>query len=650
MRATLGSLAGILAFAAVAFAQDKKDQESAEDRIRRQMLEELTKRAQAGEKLVTIDVKDATIEQVVDEFRKQTGMNFDVDYRNIPDDYKIKTFKLSKVPFREALDAFLAKADLVIVDETAALIRLARPARVSFNFPQAPIVNVIDMIARLSNANIIIAPDVIKLNPPVSVTVHDVPWNEVLNALVKSAGFLAVRERYDIIRVIDPKELLKQMELRSFTLKFIQPPPTYKPKVQESSAIIGKPPTSQTQFEQRLKEFILLRVLESVMTRDSGGKTVGSINFDWATNTFIIRDTQPTLDRIEEILKLIDVEPEQIVVDLKFISTTNEDLLSFGMNYTFGTDEGVTVRTRPLSPMSFESDPAANTLTTGPFTESFLGKVTRLPFGAGHEFQSASQFFLTEYQMTATMRAFKRDRFSKFIQEPSLTVLDNQEGLIFVGEEIRYAEVTTEATQFGSLVNSIKEASKSPVKVGFTLYVLPKVVKDSNKVILTLIPQNEFLSGQGTGAGLIPGFERFTVSIGGGTSSIDLPRIATTTVVTKIILESGRTAVLGGLVVERSTFEDKGIPILKDIPLISYLFKQRNDSIRKEHLLIFVTPRIVRPGRDAAESLQAQAKSREESLRREMEELKRSKSREELQRMENERRKAEEEKFKKENQ
>jgi type II secretory pathway component GspD/PulD (secretin) len=41
------------------------------------------------------------------------------------------------------------------------------------------------------------------------------------------------------------------------------------------------------------------------------------------------------------------------------------------------------------------------------------------------------------------------------------------------------------------------------------------------------------------------------------------------------VLESGHTAVLGGLVVERATYEDNGIPVLKDIPLINYLFKQR---------------------------------------------------------------------------
>ncbi|MBI3855444.1 MAG: hypothetical protein HY293_07110 [Planctomycetes bacterium] len=77
---------------------------------------------------------------------------------------------------------------------------------------------------------------------------------------------------------------------------------------------------------------------------------------------------------------------------------------------------------------------------------------------------------------------------------------------------------------------------------------------------------------------------------------------------------------LGGLVVERSTYEDNGIPVLKDIPLISYLFKQRVDEINKDHLLIFLTPRIVRRGRGPAESLQQLLKMREEEEQREFEE------------------------------
>jgi len=636
----------VFGWAGIVAAQEP---ESAEERIRRQMIEEYTKRAQEGEKVVTIDLRDATIEQVLDEFRKQTGISIDLDPRNVPEEFRIKIFKVTKVPFREAFDAFLAKADLLVAEESASLIRLVRPARVSFNFPEAKLVSVIDMIARLSNANIIVAPDVIKLNPPVSVTVHDVPWNDVLNALVKSAGFLAVREKYDIIRVIDPKELLKQMEVRTFPLKHIQPPPTYRPKVQEGTFISGKPVQAQQQLEQRLKEFILQKVLETVLTRDAANKLVGSINFDWGTNAFFIRDTKPTLDRIEEMIRVIDVEPEQVLIDLKVVSTTNEDLLAFGMNYNFtGIGEGLSATTRPISPAAFTGQvTTAGTLLTAPLTGSgYAGDLTTLPFGAGHQSVAASRMFLTEYQMVATMRAFRRDRFSKLIQEPTLAVLDNQEATIFVGEEIRYAEVSTELTQFGTPVNSIKEAKNSPVKIGFQLYVLPKVISESNKVILTLIPQNEVLSG--TSSTALPGFERFNLQLGGANAFIDLPRIATTTVVTKIVLESGRTAVLGGLVTERSSFEDKGIPLLMDIPLISYLFKQRNDTIRKEHLLIFITPRIVRAGRGSAETLEAQTRLREERIRRELDEFKRQKSREELERQEAERRKAETEKFEKE--
>ncbi len=623
-------------------------QEGAEDRIRRQMLEEIAKRAQDGEKPVTLDLKDATIEQVLDEFRKQTGISIDLDPRNIPDDFRVKVFKVDKVPFREALDAFLAKADLVIAEESAALIRLVRPARVSFNFPQANLVSVIDMIARLSNANIIVAPDIMKMKDlPVSVTVHDVPWNEVLNALVKSAGFLAVREKYDIIRIIDPKELLKQMEVRAFRLKYIQPPATYKPKIEEGKFVSGKPLQPVQQLEQRLKEFILEKVLASILTKDGAGKIVGDINFDWGTNTFFVRDTKPTLDTIGEMLKLIDVEPEQVIIELKFISTTNEDLLNFGMNYTLGASEGLTFTSRPMQQGSFVLPSTTGVINKAPNAESFAGRVTRLPFGTGHEAFFANQFFLTNYEMTATLRAFKRDRFSKLVQEPTLAVLDNHEATIFVGEEIHYAEISTELTQFGTPVNSIKEASKSPVKVGFQLYVLPKIIADSNKVILTLIPNNQFLSGQ-SASSAIAGFERFTISLGGTSSFIDLPRISDTTVVTKIILESGRTAVLGGLVVERSSYEDKGIPILKDIPLISYLFKQRNDTVRKEHLLIFITPRLVRAGRGSAEALEAKARGRDEQIRRELEDFKRQRAREELEKQEAERRKAEAEKFEKE--
>ncbi|HYE97949.1 MAG TPA: hypothetical protein VEJ18_03515, partial [Planctomycetota bacterium] len=188
-------------------------------------------------------------------------------------------------------------------------------------------------------------------------------------------------------------------------------------------------------------------------------------------------------------------------------------------------------------------------------------------------------------------------------------------------ETISYAEVRTTTNQFGGLEFSLQEAARSPVKVGFQLYVRPKIVTETNKVILSVIPQNTFLSGPSSGAA-VPGFTRFQLVTNGAQQTIDLPRISETTVVSKLLVDNGRTAVLGGLVVERSSFEDNGIPVLKDLPLISYLFKQRTDDLNKDHLLIFITPRIVRSGRGVADGFRDLLKVREESERAEFERMK----------------------------
>jgi len=310
------------------------------------------------------------------------------------------------------------------------------------------------------------------------------------------------------------------------------------------------------------------------------------------------------------------VEPDQVMLDMKFVSTTNRDLLQFGVNWSLGGDDGLTIASRFVNPSS----------STAPDGTALNGRISKMPFGLGSQIKApGEQLFLTNYDMNMVFRAFKNDRFSRLIQQPQLAVTDNTEATIFVGETISYAEVRTTTNQFGGLEFTLGEAAKSPVKVGFQLFVVPRIVSEANKVILTVIPQNEFLSGPSSGAA-VPGFTHFELVSNGATQSIDLPRLSQTQMVTKLVLESGHTAVLGGLVTERSSYEDNGIPILKDIPLINYLFKQRTDEINKEHLLIFMTPRIIRKGRGPAESLQQLLKLREEEEQRQYEESKKNRS------------------------
>lgn len=595
--------AALLALSAGAWAQDakpaapKSDQDSAVD-AQKKALEALAGRQEVR---VTIEARNATVQWVVEEFRRQVPyINFDLDPKGWPEEFRVGEFIVRNEPWRSALTAFLAKAEGSIDEESPTLIRVSRPPRVTFAFKDAPIKTVIDLIARISGANVILHPDV---QGSVTMSVNNVPWNAVLETVVKTVGdYTTVKERYDIIRIVPVRELLKQMETKVYKLRFIQPPASYRAQIEEGKYFKGKAIIPPTTTKDRLDQFTLLGMLRGLSTSSAGGQGLGSIDYDPESNTLSVKDTKVVLNRMDELIKMLDREPEQVMIDVKFISTINEDLLNFGTNWEFSGAEGMGATTEPQMPTA-------------------LGKITRLPFGLGREVPGADQFFMTNYDMRATFRAFKRDKFTKLIQGPTLSVLDSTEATIFVGEQVPYAESKAQTNQFGGLEFTIQEGGKSPVKIGFQLLVIPRIIPESNKVVMTVIPVNEFLSGTGTGQGLVAGFERFVISNGvaGAQLSIDLPRIASTTLVTRLMIESGRTAVLGGLVNERLVFDDKKVPLLGDIPLLGYFFKQRNDSIRREHLLIFITPRIVRSSSQAEESLRSLLREHADRERRELE-------------------------------
>jgi len=589
-------------------AQTKPDAQ-AEDAKAKAIREAYEEQQRRERQEVTIVQHNATIDQIVEDFRRQTGWNIVIDKKNIPDDYRVDDLRIEKEKAKTALAAFVAKAELSMEEVSPTLILLSRPPRLTFNFRDADIKVVIDMIARVSGANIVVSPDV---KGQITLSINNVPWNEVLSSVVRTLNYTTVKEAFSIIRIIHPDELLKQMETRVFQLKFIQPPPIYTAKIQPTQTLNGQPLVPPTSIEDLVNRFVLAKTLNAVLSRDSSNRVLGTLSFDPQANVFIVRDTKIVLDRMGEIIQALDIEPEQVLLDMKFISTTNKDLLQFGVNWSLGGQDGLTVSSSFLNP-SASTDVSGNPI---------FGRISKMPFGLGSQVKApGNQFFLTNYDMSMVFRAFKQDQFSRIIQQPELAVADNTEATIFVGETISYPEVKTTTNQFGGLEFSLGEAGKSPVKTGFQLFVVPKIVSDANKVILQVIPQNQFLSGPSTGAA-VAGFTHFELVSGGATQSIDLPRISQTEIVTKLILESGHTAVLGGLVVENSTFQDNGIPVLKDIPLINYLFKQRTDEINKNHLLIFMTPRIIRRGRGPADQLQQLLKLREEEEQRAFEELK----------------------------
>jgi type II secretory pathway component GspD/PulD (secretin) len=183
--------------------------------------------------------------------------------------------------------------------------------------------------------------------------------------------------------------------------------------------------------------------------------------------------------------------------------------------------------------------------------------------------------------------------------------LDHQTATIFVGESVRYAQARVEQGQAGGLLLALEEGDESPVNVGFQLLATPHVVPGTDKVIIEVIPQRTALSGTGSSSLAPAGFDVFQVGAGNQSGTIALPRVASSTLATTVMLRGGQTAVLGGLKSKSESETITQLPLLGDIPVLGHLFKNTTTQDTTSTLLVFITPSVIRSPEDMDKSMQS---------------------------------------------
>jgi type IV pilus assembly protein PilQ len=478
-----------------------------------------------------------------------------------------------------------------------------RPVRTTFSFDNAEITEIIDTIAKLSGANIVIAPEV---GGTLTLRLTEVPWRDALEVVAKTLNFVVVEENRGILRVVDPLTLESQLETRSYQLRYIRPPSKYIPKI--NSEYLA---STQTTSAGGSGDFdTIFPVLPALRKALSGN---GGLDYIPSKNTIIVRDTAQVHSQIKSILERLDTEPAQIFIDVKFVSTSNSDLFSLGVDYgdlgpsaSYGGGQIPITIPFDLGAGGFEDGIIANTGGIGPFADAVSSSsAIQIPdtiFGA-----------LSFTQWLGTLRMLQRDTTAEVIQAPKLLALDGREATIFVGETIRYAEAKTEQGQAGGLSLSVKEATNSPVSTGFQLVVIPHVIPGSNKVEMDVIPNETSLTGKGDPTLAPAGFDVFTVGSAGMEGTIALPRERSSTIVTTMLIDSGQTAVIGGLTTESDIETVSQVPFLSHIPLLGWFFEHEERSVDKNSLWIFVTPTIVRTSSDHQRVLERELRLRQDA-------------------------------------
>lgn len=548
---------------------------------------------------LTLKLRDRELRDVVNNIKRRAGVNIILDDSI---DERV-TIDLEDVEWRTALELVAEAASCVVVEAAGNVLKIEKPPRVYFAFENADVTQVIDTIAKISGANIVVAPEV---SGTITLRLRNIPWRDALESTAKTLGYVVVEEDRGILRVVPPSNVLEDLVTKTYQLRFVRPKSSYLPFLQSEYVRFNESGGASSQ-----EEFELIEALRRMLTPD-----VGTLDYYEGQNQIVVKDTKVVVSEIGKVIERIDLEPGQVFIDVKFVTTTNTDVLDYGISpgengWTASLSLGQIPTRLPfnLGAGGFDDDIIANDLGIGPFADELLNPtgLTTMPnvvFGA-----------LNFQEVQSTLRLLKRDVRSTITQAPKLIALDHQEATIFVGETIRYAQARSEQGQAGGLQLVVEEAPNSPVSTGFQLLVIPHIVPGTDKVIMDIIPKSDALSGTGNSALAPAGFDVFRVGSGTGEGSIALPRIASSTIATKVLLRSAQTAVIGGLVTDADTETETKLPILGDIPLIGWLFKNRTTSRSKVVLIVFVTPQIIRSPEDAEANVRRILEGRQQMMK-----------------------------------
>jgi len=552
---------------------------------------------------ITLDVKDRPLKDVVDYIRDKTDVNIIVDDEAAPE--KV-TINVTNLHWLRTLELVAEKAECILVEVDSNLIKVEKPPQVSFDFQDADVRKVISVIAAYSGANIVVGQEV---QGTVTVRLTHVPWRSALDTVVKTLGFVVVEDERDILRVTDPARLQEQLETRVYTLMYVRPPDPYMAKiVTDVHTDNARAPTDDAE-----KEFNLLRAFRAAVAPE------GTLEYVDSSNAIVVTGTTPKLQNLEELIRQVDIEPVMIGVDMQIVTTQNTDFLDIGVD---PGEDGINVSMN-LGAMQHR---LPFTLGKGGWEdgisvegeESGNGRIrgtgpTPVEAGEGFSF-GVLDFSGTDF----TLRLIKRDVSSRLVQAPRILTLDNQTATIFVGETIRYAQTDSATNQQGGLEYSIREAENSPVQTGFQMLITPHVIPGTKKIKMTLIPQQKTLTGTSAQQ---PGFNVFTSGTGPDAVSIALPQTRANTLVTHMMLESGETAVIGGLLTDIESHTTNKVPLLGDIPVIKFFFRNDQISKTKQNLILLVTPHILKGAAARREALNNEMQKQAVRIRDEYEEI-----------------------------
>ena len=417
--------------------------------------------------------------------------------------------------------------------------------KLSLNFQNISTREALNVIADFTNLNMVIS-DTVTGN--LTLRLKEVPWDQALQIILDSRGLLQQKEG-NVIMVAPRDEISARQKDTLTTQKLIN---DLEPLRTEAFPLnYAKVADVKSVLAGTLKLGAVAAGAAPAPADASKSAATENIAVDTRTNTLYVTATSSKLVEVREIIKKLDVPVRQVLIEARFVeaSTTYNAVIGGKLGYT-----GPAVAPGAGTPINGGGNnvllTAAGVNNTG-FVSGQGGSVNLSLFDA-----------LATKTLSLELNASEVDGTTKSIASPRVMTGDSTPATIKSGVQIPY-------TTPGGTVGGAATVAFAEAVLGLT--VTPKITPD-DRIMMNLDLHDDTVG-----------------SLYGGIPSINSKDVTTT-----VLVENGGTVVIGGIYTQALVDTVAKVPLLGDIPVLGWLFKNDTKQDSKSELLVFITPKILK--------------------------------------------------------
>jgi type IV pilus assembly protein PilQ len=423
----------------------------------------------------------------------------------------------------------MPKEDLV-VGETRFIGR-----RISLDFQQADISNVLRLIAEVSGFNMVVGEGV---KSKVTMKLVSVPWDQALDMILKMNGLGKIRQS-NILWIDSLANIAKQQN-------------------EEASAKDAK-----VKAEELVDRVFYIRNLPAMELMTSLRQYLGPrglMQMSLGSNALIVRDTETKIGVMKQLVDGLDLEVPQVQIEARIVQADTTYSRSLGVQWgiqSLNQYQGSGVSNFSSGVGGSFGSKVNDFLVNLPATVGGLTSTPGVGFTIGKTDGAKLDMRLSAGELLG---------LSKVIAAPKVTTLDKREAKISQGESIPFQTTSLQGTQT-TFVDANLELNVTP-------QITSRDPKEVGKQIMMKV--------------------RATRNAVGARSNPAGPSIDRREANTQVIIRDGETMVIGGVFIDSQNNSVVGVPYLSRVPVLGWLFKQKTESVAKQELLIFLTPSIVK--------------------------------------------------------